>query len=71
MDTSYLLEHADKNSNFGVGLDIDIEGLEEVIGKQRNNVLITPHIAGVSLEAIIRMDTELAESITKHLKFRI
>lgn len=71
MDISYLLEHADKNSNFGVGLDIDIEGLEEVIGKQRNNVLITPHIAGISLEAIIRMDTELAESITKHSKFRI
>ena len=69
VDTTYLLEYADKNANFGVGLDVDIDGLEEIIKKQRNNVLITPHIAGISLEAIIRMDTELAESITKHLKF--
>lgn len=70
VDTRYLLERADKHSNFKVGLDIDIDGLQDIIGKYRNNVLITPHIAGVSLEAIIRMDTELAESITNYLKFR-
>ena len=70
VDTRYLIEHADKYSNFRVGLDIDVDGLEDIVGKYRDNVLITPHIAGVSLEAIIRMDTELADSITNYIKFR-
>ncbi len=68
VDTHYLIKRADQYSNFRVGLDIDTDGLEDIVGKYRNNVLITPHIAGVSLEAIIRMDTELAESITNYLK---
>ena len=53
-----------------MGLDIDVDGLEDIVEKYRANVLITPHIAGVSLEAIIRMDTELAESITNYIKFK-
>lgn len=70
VDTRYLLEHADKYSDFKVGLDIDIDNVKDITGKCRDNVLITPHIAGVSIEAIIRMDTELAKSIAKYLKFK-
>lgn len=70
VDTNYLIKYANEHTNFKIGLDIDIDGLEDSISKYRDNILITPHTAGVSLEAIIRMDTELAESITRYLKFR-
>lgn len=70
VDTSYLINYANEHPDFKIGLDIDIDGLKDSVLKYRDNILITPHTAGVSLEAIIRMDTELADSITRYLKFR-
>jgi len=35
---------------------------------KRNNVIVTPHIAGVTKEAIERMDIELANIIKSYLK---
>ena len=70
MDTAYALEYAAQHPNFKVGLDIETDDLDTLTRTYSNNVLITPHIAGVSLEAIIRMDTELAATVVDFLKLQ-
>ena len=39
-----------------------------MLSVKRNNVIVTPHIAGVTKEAIERMDTELANNIKKYVE---
>lgn len=63
VDTKALIQKADEYSTFYVGLDIDLDNYEELLSKYRNNVIVTPHIAGVSKQAINRMDYELANNI--------
>ena len=63
VDVPYLLSRADKYKQFMIGMDIDIDDYKELISKERSNIIITPHIAGVSLDAILRMDIDLAKSI--------
>ncbi len=63
VDIPYLMLRANKSENFLVGMDIDIDEYRDLFSKKYNNVIITPHIAGVSLDAIIRMDYDLAHSI--------
>ncbi|MDR0461911.1 MAG: hypothetical protein LBG88_01085 [Christensenellaceae bacterium] len=65
VDTKALIEYADTHSTFYAGLDIDAdtEELAELFKTPRRNVIVTPHTAGVSKEAIDRMDLEIAESI--------
>lgn len=67
-DTRSLIRHADQNPEFRVGLDIDTDNLDGIFDKRRHNVIVTPHIAGVSPESRCRMDDELAENITDYLK---
>ena len=43
------------------------ENYKELLNIKRNNVIVTPHIAGVTKEAIKRMDIELANSIKEYL----
>lgn len=64
VDVEYLMLKADKNRNFLVGMDIDIDEYKDLFMKNYDNVIVTPHIAGVSLDAIIRMDYDLACSIS-------
>lgn len=68
IDTAYVLDYAAQHPNFKVGLDIETDGFEVLTSTYHNNIIITPHIAGISLEAIIRMDTELAETVVSYLK---
>lgn len=68
VDMNALLEKAEQNPSFYIGLDIDTEEYEELLSKFRRNVIVTPHTAGVSKEAIERMDVELAEKIIKELE---
>ena len=68
VDMNELMKYADENDTFNVGLDIDAENCKEIIGKKRNNVIVTPHIAGVTQEAIKRMDVELANNIKRYLE---
>ena len=63
VDTYSLIGKSDKYKSFYVGLDIDLDNYEELLSKYRNNVIVTPHTAGVSKQAIERMDIELVENI--------
>lgn len=63
VDTNALIEYADLHDTFYVGLDIDIDEYKDLLSVYRNNVIITPHTAGVSKQAIYRMDIELAKKI--------
>ena len=67
VDMEALIKYADENATFNVGLDIDVEEYKEILRKRRNNVIVTPHIGGVSEEAINRMDIELANNIKEYL----
>lgn len=69
VDTNALIEYADKHETFYVGLDIDVDNYADLLSKYRHNVIVTPHTAGISKQALQRMDLELAnkiiEAITK------
>lgn len=67
VDTKALIEKADKYNTFYVGLDIDLDNYETLLSRYRNNVIVTPHTAGVSKQAIERMDYELANNIVNCL----
>ncbi len=67
MDTKALIEKADKYNTFYVGLDIDLDEHKELLSQYKDNVIITPHTAGVSKQAIERMDFELVEKIINYL----
>lgn len=68
VDMEELIKYADENDTFNVGLDIDVENYKEMLRTKRNNVIVTPHIAGVTKEAIERMDVELANNIIEYLR---
>lgn len=68
VDMNELIKYADENKTFNVGLDIDAENYKEILNVKRDNVIVTPHIAGVTKEAIKRMDVELANNIREYLK---
>ena len=68
VDMNELMKYADDNTTFNVGLDIDAEDYIGILNTKRNNVIVTPHIAGVTKEAIKRMDVELANNIREYLK---
>lgn len=67
VDMNELIRYANENVTFNVGLDIDAENYKELLNTKRNNVIVTLHIAGVTKEAIKRMDFELANSIREYL----
>lgn len=67
VDMDELIKYADENEGFNVGLDIDVEKYKELLSTKRNNVIVTPHIAGVTKEAVERMDVELANNIKKYI----
>ena len=70
VDMNALVKYADESETFNVGLDIDVENYKEILSMKRNNVIITPHIAGVTQQAIERMDIELANNIKNYCKIQ-
>lgn len=67
-DTQALIEYADLHDTFYVGLDIDTDEYKELLSEYRDNVIVTPHTAGVSKQAIYRMDLEIAEKVVELAK---
>lgn len=67
VDTKALIEYADLHDTFYVGLDIDLDNYEELFSKYRNNVIVTPHTAGISKQAISRIDLEIAHKVVNSL----
>ena len=70
VDTKVLIEYADLHDTFYVGLDIDVDNYKELFSKYRNNVIVTPHIAGTSKQAIYRVNIEVANRIVEALNVR-
>lgn len=68
VDMSELIKYADENKTFNVGLDIDAENYKDILNIKRNNVIVTPHIAGVTREAVERMDVEVANRLVEYIK---
>lgn len=69
-DICSLVEFADRNPNFYLGLDIDIGEYSDLLSQRRNNVIVTPHIAGCTDEAIQRTFIECAQNIVNTLDRR-
>ncbi len=67
VDMTELIKYADENKTFNVGLDIDAENYKNILNKKRNNVIVTPHIAGVTKEAVERMDIEMANRLVEYI----
>ena len=66
VDISALIVKANENQNFYVVLDLDV--IPEYVGKNNNrNIVITPHIAGGTIETRKRMFSEVAQSIIQHI----
>jgi len=63
VDINALVARADKTPTFYVGLDIDLDEHKNLFKKPRRNVIVTPHTAGISKEAIDRMDDEIVAEI--------
>ena len=67
VDVEALIHKADQCPGFYLGLDIDMDGYDELFSQYRKNVIITPHIAGISKPALERMGEELANRIVRCL----
>ena len=66
IDISALIEKATANQNFYAILDLDV--IPDYIGKNNNrNIVITPHIAGGTIETRKRMFNEIAQAISQHI----
>ncbi len=63
VDMRGLFEKVDKNKKFYVGLDIDCDEYEFMFSFFKTNVIVTPHIAGLTKQAIDKMDLEIAKKI--------
>ena len=61
-DTSALLEKALQQDNFGLGMDIDSKEVFGMWDVRQNNIIITPHIGGGTIESRIRLFKECCEN---------
>lgn len=65
VDVNALIQYADLHDTFYVGLDIDLDNYKELFAKYKSNVIVTPHLAGISKQAIDRMDVELVNNVVR------
>lgn len=63
INAQVLIEKSIKYSNFYTCLDIDLDDNMIRLSQGKDNVIITPHIAGGTIETRIRMFQELAKQI--------
>jgi D-3-phosphoglycerate dehydrogenase len=63
VDNNALFDQLRKGKILGVGIDAEIPPDELPRLATLNGLILTPHVAGITNEAIVRMDFDLAESI--------
>ncbi len=67
VDQNALFLKAGKHREFSVGLDLDADQVSDLWNISMENVIVTPHIAGGTKEARIRMFHEVCDAIIKSL----
>lgn len=65
VDTNAAIERAKNNPKFKVGIDIESEETYPLFIGDEDNIIITPHIAGGTVEARLRMFAEVSANICK------
>lgn len=68
VDNKALFDRAKRDPNFRVALDLDADKVYGMWDDSMNNVVVTPHIAGGTVEARQKMFLEVAENIVAALK---
>lgn len=61
-DCAALFDKAAHCPTFGLGMDLDVKGIETLWSPEMNNVIVTPHIAGGTVESRIRLFNECCEN---------
>lgn len=64
-DNKALIEKAQRVSTFSVGMDVDAAVVKDLWDPSINNVIVTPHIAGGTIESRIRLFAECCENVIK------
>ena len=64
-DNKALMEKATRCPDFSVGMDVDAATIKDLWDQSMNNVIVTPHIGGGTIESRIRLFNECAENVIK------
>lgn len=64
-----LFARAKRESGFSLALDMDTDKIRKYLDKEYDNILVTPHIAGGTIQARQRMFMELCENVLSVLPF--
>lgn len=67
IDNKFLAEMLSSNKIGGYAVDLDNEEREVIKSFEGLNVIFTPHTAGVTIDAINRMDMEIAKKLIKNV----
>ena len=65
VDNKSLFERAKVCPSFCVGLDVDVQEVNGMWSEDMLNVIVTPHIAGGTVESRIRLFDECSENVVK------
>ena len=65
VDKFALFNKAHRFSSFGLGMDVDAADVKNLWHQDMNNVIVTPHIAGGTLESRIRLFDECSYNVVK------
>ena len=64
-DNQALMEKAKRIPTFSVGMDVDAVTIKDLWNPTMNNVIVTPHIGGGTIESRIRLFNECARNVLK------
>ncbi len=67
-DKLALFAKANKYPTFGLGMDVDAAEVLGLWSADTNNVIVTPHIGGGTIESRIRLFNECADNVIKLVK---
>jgi len=64
-DNQALMEKAKRIPTFSVGMDVDAGTIKDLWNPTMNNVIVTPHIGGGTIESRLRLFSECTENVIK------